>query len=70
MGPKWITVPYVNNRYTSTTYSYLYSAPSLSSDVMGGVSPQTVNVLQQNGDWLQIQTYAGPAWINVPALSH
>jgi hypothetical protein len=37
---------------------------------MGGVSPPTVNVLQQNGDWLQIQTYAGPAWIHVPALSH
>ncbi|KGP89863.1 hypothetical protein N780_09430 [Pontibacillus chungwhensis BH030062] len=49
----------------------LYGQPDESSTTYGSLSPQSVTVVDQNGDWYQINTYLGQKWVLVkePQLS-
>ena len=44
--------------------TFVYANPSLESDIITMISPQTVKVVQMEGQWLQIETYLGDYWLH------
>lgn len=42
----------------------LYETPSFDSEVKGTVDPQTVQVVEKQGNWYQIKSWLGNEWLN------
>ena len=53
--PVILTAPHTN----------LYKTASFDTPLGGGLTPQTVTPLEQNGDWYYIKSYLGNAWFNL-----
>lgn len=74
IGPKWIevveTVPPVEiTKITLLDRTNLYSTTSTNQKADSSISPQSVTVVEQKGDWFKIKTWIGEKWIKPESYS-
>lgn len=68
IGPKWIKYKeqvetFIQKNVTLTERAALHGQPTIYAPTFGSVSPQVVKAIKKQGEWIQIETYIGPRWV-------
>ncbi|WP_242141949.1 MULTISPECIES: N-acetylmuramoyl-L-alanine amidase [unclassified Bacillus cereus group] len=66
-GDKW-TPLHEKTEYIGESFT-TYQEASHNSTVLGKYEPQTVTVMEENGNWIRIRTYAGFQWVDKNQLN-